>query len=135
MNIFMRQRWIDDRLNFTEYKHDITLNYNMFDLLWVPDLYVKNEKKATFHEVTVPNRLLKLSPNGQIYYSQRFVWCQLFMEFRIVRANSIPHINKTLIWTKLMTIQFQAEFDIEMWYASEVLSNGQSNMQNRIRKL
>ncbi|KAK2168694.1 hypothetical protein LSH36_15g19065, partial [Paralvinella palmiformis] len=71
VNIFMRQRWIDDRLNFTEYKHDITLNYNMFDLLWVPDLYVKNEKKATFHEVTVPNRLLKLSPNGQIYYSQR----------------------------------------------------------------
>jgi len=69
----MRQRWIDDRLNYTEYTDDITLNYNMFDQLWVPDLFVKNEKKATFHHITVPNRLLKLSPNGQVYYSQRFV--------------------------------------------------------------
>ncbi|KAK2168692.1 hypothetical protein LSH36_15g18025 [Paralvinella palmiformis] len=71
LSIFMRQRWIDDRLNFTTYTNDVTLNYNMFDQLWVPDLFIKNEKKATFHQITVPNRLLKLSPNGQVYYSQR----------------------------------------------------------------
>ena len=70
----MRQRWIDARLNFTAYDEDITLNYNMFDRLWVPDLFVKNEKKGTFHKITVPNRLLKISPNGQIYYSQRLVY-------------------------------------------------------------
>ncbi len=39
--------------------------------LQVPDLFFRNEKRAVEHKVTVPNRLLRLSPDGTVLYSQR----------------------------------------------------------------
>ena len=40
--------------------------------MWVPDLFVKNEKSGNFHDLTVPNRLMEIEPNGRILYSQRY---------------------------------------------------------------
>ena len=44
-----------------------------FDKLWVPDLFFTNEKSGSFHDVTTPNRLLHVSPSGEILYSVRWV--------------------------------------------------------------
>ena len=50
---------------------DIT--YLIFlDALWVPDTFMENSKEEFKHEVTVPNRAFRVSPNGDIYYSQRY---------------------------------------------------------------
>jgi Neurotransmitter-gated ion-channel ligand binding domain len=49
----------------------ITLNHNQFDRLWTPDLFVRNLKNGVFHQITVPNRMIRLSPDGTVLYSQR----------------------------------------------------------------
>jgi len=49
----------------------ITLNHNQFERLWTPDVFVRNLKEGVFHLITVPNRLIRLSPDGTVLYSQR----------------------------------------------------------------
>ena len=39
--------------------------------MWVPGLYFTNEKSAHFHDITVPNKLMQIYPNGSILYSAR----------------------------------------------------------------
>ncbi|XP_062621375.1 glycine receptor subunit alpha-2-like isoform X1 [Saccostrea cucullata] len=73
MSFFLRQRWIDNRMNYTPAFNMTRLeldNRRMADV-WVPDLYFVNEKKADVHDVTVPNKLMHVYPNGLIVYSMR----------------------------------------------------------------
>lgn len=39
--------------------------------IWHPDVYFANARIAQFHEVTQPNFLLWISPNGSILYDTR----------------------------------------------------------------
>ena len=36
--------------------------------IWTPDVFFRNEKKAAFHHVTTPNRLMFLRSTGKIWY-------------------------------------------------------------------
>ena len=40
---------------------------------WVPDIYFPNEKKASFHNVMNENKMMKLSKNGTVSYTARYV--------------------------------------------------------------
>ena len=71
MDMFLRQRWRDPRLAYTRYNHTLTLDFSRTVMLWIPDLFFSNEKKARFHEITVPNRYVRLWPNGELLFSQR----------------------------------------------------------------
>ncbi|XP_056266119.1 glycine receptor subunit beta-like [Pseudoliparis swirei] len=73
LNIFLRQRWNDPRLQLpTDYKSDsLTVDPNMFQCLWKPDLFFANEKTANFHDVTQDNILLFIFRNGDILISMR----------------------------------------------------------------
>ena len=84
--MFFRQVWKDHRLAFTGYNESIYLDYRQYHRLWVPDLYFKNEKKAKFYDTTVPNRLLKLAPDGTVLFSQRWV-------------------NVVCLYTRVLTVQ------------------------------
>lgn len=71
--MFIQQEWVDSRLQFyglidSDY---LELDSKLIDLIWVPDLYVTNEKKASFHDVTVPNKMLHLYENGRVVYRLR----------------------------------------------------------------
>ena len=77
IDIHFRQRWIDPRLDFTDadehFQHTqpvIIPSQNM-DAVWTPDLYFPNEKAAYFHIITVPNKSIKIYPNGTVLYSAR----------------------------------------------------------------
>jgi len=39
--------------------------------MWTPDVFIRNLKNGLFHTITVPNRLIRLSADGTILYSQR----------------------------------------------------------------
>lgn len=65
----MRQKWNDPRLQHNY--STVTLSHQYGDKLWVPDLFFKNEKQATFHDIAVPNRLITISSDGTVLYSQR----------------------------------------------------------------
>lgn len=74
VNIFLRQQWNDPRLAYSEYPDDsLDLDPSMLDSIWKPDLFFANEKGANFHEVTTDNKLLRISKNGNVLYSIRWV--------------------------------------------------------------
>uniref|UniRef100_A0A3B3R0Z7 Glycine receptor beta n=1 Tax=Paramormyrops kingsleyae TaxID=1676925 RepID=A0A3B3R0Z7_9TELE len=73
VNIFLRQRWNDPRLRLpTDFKSDsLTVDPNLFQCLWKPDLFFANEKNANFHDVTQENILLFIFRNGDVLISMR----------------------------------------------------------------
>ncbi|KAM7328599.1 hypothetical protein ACRRTK_012691 [Alexandromys fortis] len=72
VNIFLRQKWNDPRLAYSEYPDDsLDLDPSMLDSIWKPDLFFANEKGANFHEVTTDNKLLRIFKNGNVLYSIR----------------------------------------------------------------
>ncbi|XP_033742241.1 glycine receptor subunit alpha-3-like isoform X2 [Pecten maximus] len=73
MSMFIRQKWNDERLRYTAFGglQHLELDTKMIGDIWVPDLYIVNEKKASFHTVTVPNKLMHIYPNGDVFYSMR----------------------------------------------------------------
>lgn len=75
MTFILTQIWNDPRLDFSSYLEDqfLELNTKFIEKLWVPDLYFANEKHASFHLVTMPNKMIHLYKNGTIKYRLRFV--------------------------------------------------------------
>ena len=73
--LYLRQIWRDDRLAFAGHERNhgrsVTLHHRQFDRMWTPDVFIRNLKNGLFHTITVPNRLIRLSPDGTILYSQR----------------------------------------------------------------
>ena len=74
MSIFLRQRWTDSRLKYDNIPGVISLQLDtkLIPKVWVPDLFILNEKQAIVHNVVVPNKLLHIKPDGSILYSIRY---------------------------------------------------------------
>uniref|UniRef100_A0A1I8IAI2 Neur_chan_LBD domain-containing protein n=2 Tax=Macrostomum lignano TaxID=282301 RepID=A0A1I8IAI2_9PLAT len=73
VNIYLRQQWYDPRLRFNrseglDTKDCVKLEDKIWEKLWVPDVFFRNEKKADFHHVTIPNRFINLYPDGKLWY-------------------------------------------------------------------
>lgn len=72
--MYLRQRWFDPRLKFEPFMYkgknhsQIKLPDFAWEKIWKPDVFFRNEKKAEFHKVTTPNRLLTLYSNGTVWY-------------------------------------------------------------------
>ncbi|XP_033742235.1 glycine receptor subunit alphaZ1-like [Pecten maximus] len=73
VTIFLRQKWVDTRLVYTPVPgmKMLELDNRLIDKVWVPDTFFANEKSASFHYVTVPNKLMHLYSNGTVFYSVR----------------------------------------------------------------
>lgn len=73
LNLFLRQTWRDPRLNFSHLSNISVLELDQRRIgdVWVPDTYFQNEKSASFHTVTVPNKLLHIHNDGFVIYSIR----------------------------------------------------------------
>lgn len=73
MNIYLRLKWNDPRLKFSHLNktRKYALSHKQIEKVWIPDVFIKNEKYGRTHDIVVPNRLLHLYPNGNITYSQR----------------------------------------------------------------
>ena len=70
LNFYFRQAWHDPRLKFEPIGDlkKIKMEDAKVGQLWLPDTFFRNEKKAAFHMVTVPNRLLRLNATGHVWY-------------------------------------------------------------------
>nr|AWJ68184.1 putative GABA receptor 2 [Hirudo verbana] len=71
VNLYLRQSWLDQRLSFSHLTNT-TEKFRMADhswnSIWIPDTFFRNEKAASFHEVTIANRFLRLNRNGELWY-------------------------------------------------------------------
>lgn len=70
MDIFMRQWWHDPRFK-NNYSKPFNMAADPTKLFWTPDTYFWNVKDAKYHFVTRENMRVKISPDGEIYYSTR----------------------------------------------------------------
>ena len=77
MDIYLRQHWNDARLSYNgtasqqEGNKRLTISARLIQEIWTPDASFPTEKHADFHDVTVPNKMMKVSPNGDVLYSMR----------------------------------------------------------------
>eukprot|EP00920_Eleutheroschizon_duboscqi_P006223 GHVT01014483.1.p1 GENE.GHVT01014483.1~~GHVT01014483.1.p1 ORF type:complete len:154 (+),score=0.46 GHVT01014483.1:185-646(+) len=74
MDIYLRQKWRDTRMSYNisdTGESPITLGANAVDKVWTPDIFFPNEKSASLHMLTKPNKLMRLYENGTVIYSIR----------------------------------------------------------------
>lgn len=83
MDIFMRQWWTDPRFK-TNYSIPFNIAADPTKLFWIPDTYFWNVKDAKYHYVTRENMRIKISPNGEVYFSTRItLTAQCDMDLRL----------------------------------------------------
>ncbi|XP_067661350.1 glycine receptor subunit alpha-2-like [Haliotis asinina] len=70
-SFYLRQEWLDSRLKYNELNNSIVLSYKKLSMLWVPDIFFPQSETELRHDITTPNVLLRLSPEGMVFYSQR----------------------------------------------------------------
>jgi len=72
VSMYLRQAWRDPRLAFKALGNKIVqINLGAggeWNNIWIPDTFLRNEKRAKFHGVTVENRMLKLEASGDLWY-------------------------------------------------------------------
>lgn len=51
----------------------LPLNNLLASKIWTPDTFFHNGKKSVAHNMTTPNKLLRLVDNGTLLYTMRFV--------------------------------------------------------------
>jgi len=73
MDCYFRQYWRDSRLSFLGPIKNLSLSIKMLERIWRPDTYFYNGKNSYVHTITVPNKLLRITQEGDILYSMRSV--------------------------------------------------------------
>jgi gamma-aminobutyric acid receptor subunit alpha len=73
IDIEFRQMWIDPRLVFNASDPDIPvyIPYHSIEKFWLPDIYFPNEKSGSMHVITLPNKSIRIYPNGTVRYLSR----------------------------------------------------------------
>ena len=71
LNFYLRQSWMDGRLAYDTIDPTVsTMKFgnDEIDQIWKPDVFFRNEKGAHFHDITIPNQLLRVNSSGQVWY-------------------------------------------------------------------
>ncbi|KAI3384189.1 hypothetical protein SNEBB_008222 [Seison nebaliae] len=123
--LYLRQRWNDPRLQWHHIVHDqfahlskkslmnltLTLDSQTLSKLWLPDTFFANDREGRSHDVSKPNKLLRIRSNGDILYSQRLslrMSCPMDMRYFpfdtqtcVMEVASYAYTNRKirLIWT------------------------------------
>ncbi len=72
LDCYFRQYWTDPRLKYNSTRlKELPMNWAFLTKIWRPDTYIVNGKQSYLHKMTVPNRFIRIAPNGRISYSQR----------------------------------------------------------------
>ncbi|KAK6041091.1 Neurotransmitter-gated ion-channel ligand binding domain protein [Cooperia oncophora] len=83
LDVYFQQFWKDPRLAHNESRRVLVRDKDVLSKMWHPDVYFANARIAEFHEVTQPNFLLWIEPDGSILYDTRIsmvVVCTLNLE-------------------------------------------------------
>ncbi|KAF8778439.1 Glutamate-gated chloride channel like protein [Argiope bruennichi] len=68
----LREQWRDERMQYDDQNGQVRyLTLTDPDKIWKPDLFFSNEKEGHFHNIIMPNVLLRIHPNGDVLYSIR----------------------------------------------------------------
>jgi len=115
MDCYFRQSWRDSRLSFLGPIKSLSLSIKMLERIWRPDTYFYNGKHSYVHTITVPNKLLRISQDGDILYSMRFVraWIYALYGKLILISQYLRNIFRLLLHTSSLT--FAVKYMIEIY--------------------
>lgn len=109
MDCYFRQYWRDTRLKFQGPMKTLSLSIKMLERIWRPDTYFYNGKHSHIHTMTVPNKLLRLTQDGDILYSMRLTIkasCPMQLRNFPMDRQSCPLILGSCELTKKKTLSF-----------------------------
>jgi len=84
LDLDFRETWQDPRLTFNS-----TLDLPVYippkdiDKFWIPDVYFPTEKVGKLHDITIPNRSIRIYRNGTVRYFSRMamiVSCTMYLQ-------------------------------------------------------
>ncbi|KAK6307358.1 gamma-aminobutyric acid receptor subunit alpha-2 isoform X2 [Coregonus clupeaformis] len=112
VDVFFRQSWVDERLKFNGPMNILRLNNLMASKIWTPDTFFHNGKKSVAHNMTMPNKLLRIMEDGTLLYTMRLTVqaeCPMHLEDFPMDSHSCPLkfgsyaytlAEVTYIWTR-----------------------------------
>jgi hypothetical protein len=71
VDMYLAMSWYDRRLRHNCTHPILVTQKRLTELIWHPDIYFVNSKFAYFQEVTTPNLMLLVYPDGMIFKSMR----------------------------------------------------------------
>uniref|UniRef100_A0A8C5BN65 Gamma-aminobutyric acid receptor subunit alpha-2 n=1 Tax=Gadus morhua TaxID=8049 RepID=A0A8C5BN65_GADMO len=93
VDVFFRQSWEDQRLRFHGPMDILRLNNLMASKIWIPDTFFHNGKKSVAHNMTMPNKLLRIMEDGTLLYTMRLTVqaeCPMHLEDFPMDSHSCP---------------------------------------------
>jgi hypothetical protein len=149
MDCYFRQYWRDSRLSFLGPIKNLSLSIKMLERIWRPDTYFYNGKHSYVHTITVPNKLLRITQEGDILYSMRSVpqpsVLYPFERPRLMPIQKLRCLCQNLVSTYscyiivcqflLPLLLFQVDNKGEMPDGTEKLPHGQTIMPTGSRQL
>ncbi|XP_018105297.1 gamma-aminobutyric acid receptor subunit alpha-5 [Xenopus laevis] len=93
IDVFFRQSWKDERLCFQGPMPRLPLNNLLASKIWTPDTFFHNGKKSIAHNITTPNKLLRLEDDGTLLYTMRLTIsaeCPMQLEDFPMDAHACP---------------------------------------------
>ncbi|CAD7676248.1 unnamed protein product [Nyctereutes procyonoides] len=93
IDVFFRQSWKDERLRFKGPMQRLPLNNLLASKIWTPDTFFHNGKKSIAHNMTTPNKLLRLEDDGTLLYTMRLTIsaeCPMQLEDFPMDAHACP---------------------------------------------
>ncbi|KAM9796157.1 gamma-aminobutyric acid receptor subunit alpha-5 isoform X2 [Syngnathus typhle] len=93
IDVFFRQSWKDERLCFKGPMKMLPLNNLLASNIWTPDTFFLNGKKSIAHNMTTPNKLLRLQDDGTLLYTMRLTIsaeCPMQLEDFPMDAHACP---------------------------------------------
>uniref|UniRef100_A0A8C5LZB4 Gamma-aminobutyric acid type A receptor subunit alpha5 n=1 Tax=Leptobrachium leishanense TaxID=445787 RepID=A0A8C5LZB4_9ANUR len=93
IDVFFRQSWKDERLSFQGPMNRLPLNNLLASKIWTPDTFFHNGKKSIAHNITTPNKLLRLEDDGTLLYTMRLTIsaeCPMQLEDFPMDAHACP---------------------------------------------
>ncbi|XP_056269937.1 gamma-aminobutyric acid receptor subunit alpha-5 [Pseudoliparis swirei] len=93
IDVFFRQSWKDERLCFKGPMEMLALNNLLASNIWTPDTFFLNGKKSIAHNMTTPNKLLRLKDDGTLLYTMRLTIsaeCPMQLEDFPMDAHACP---------------------------------------------
>ncbi|XP_064865446.1 gamma-aminobutyric acid receptor subunit alpha-5-like [Oncorhynchus nerka] len=93
IDVFFRQSWKDERLRFQGPMKMLPLNNLLASNIWTPDTFFLNGKKSIAHNMTTPNKLLRLKDDGTLLYTMRLTIsaeCPMQLEDFPMDAHACP---------------------------------------------
>ncbi|KAH0630722.1 hypothetical protein JD844_003905, partial [Phrynosoma platyrhinos] len=107
IDVFFRQSWRDERLKFDGPMKVLPLNNLLASKIWTPDTFFHNGKKSVAHNMTTPNKLLRLVDNGTLLYTMRLTIhaeCPMHLEDFPMDVHACPLKFGSYAYTKTEVI-------------------------------